>query len=179
MNVKKLLILIVLFYFLALLQSSFLIHFNLFGAVPNLVFILFFMLVFFEKNKQPVQLESYYSVAYTAIIAGIFLDFFSYTYLGPSTILFLAIGLILKKLQSSLINKNDNNPFVYFSFLFVIFLLIYNFLLGLFLSPNNFTAIFSVETFFLIIYNLLIAFVLFYIYKKLNGKNLSNKKFKP
>ena len=47
---QKTLVVIILFYIFALLQSSFFVHFSLLGAVPNLVFAFFALLVFFEKK---------------------------------------------------------------------------------------------------------------------------------
>jgi len=169
---KKLLVITFLFYIIALLQNSFLIHYNLFGVVPNLIFILFFIIVFFEKRNSTGQTVNDYLAIFTAVIAGVFLDIFSYTYLGPSIILLIIIGLLVKRTQSSLKNKEDKYPFIYFSFIFIISLFIYNFLITLFLSPNNIATMISLGTVFMLIYNLFIASILFYIYKKFNGKSL-------
>ncbi len=152
-----------LFYFFALLQSSFFMHFDLFGAVPNLVFIFFFLLVFFEGKAR------YYQIIFLAIIAGIFLDISSYTYIGPSIVLLLIIGLLLKSVQSSLTNRKDNHPFIYFLSLFIIFLLAYDLLMDLylyFLYPNKIAAILGIKIIFSLIYNSLIASIFFFIYKK-------------
>jgi len=147
---KKIIIAIILFYFFALLQNSFLAHFNLFGAVPNLVFILFFLLVFFAKRGE------IYQVIFFAIIDGIFLDIFSYSYIGPSLALLLIIAFLIKKSQSLLQNREDKYPFVYFLPLFLVCFLIYNIVL----------INFSVEIIFSIIYNVLAAAIFFYIYRR-------------
>ena len=152
-------------------------HFNFFGAVPNLVFALFFLLVFFsspiknfegdkEKNKT-------YQIIFIAASAGIFLDVFSFTYIGPSITLLIIIGILLKKTQTLLKNRKDNYPFVYFLPLFIIFLLAYKLLLGLylyFLDPNKIIINLGIETIFEVIYSLLIASVLFYINKKFKSR---------
>jgi len=163
---KKLLVIILLFYLLALLQNSFFAHFNLFGTAPNLVFIFFFLLVFFEKK------ENNYQVILFAIIAGAFLDIFSYTYIGPSIVLLVIIGILLKNVQSLLKNREDNRPFIYFLPLFIIFLLAYNLLLDLylyFLDPNKIAVIISTKIIFSLIYNSFIASVSFYLYKKISS----------
>lgn len=149
---KKFLIIILLFYLFALLQNSFFTHFNPLGAVPNLVFILFFLLIFFERPKgYPGWEVIFYSVA-----AGFFLDIFSYTYIGPSIVLLIIIGFTTKSLQTLLKNQKDSYPFIYFLPLFIIFLSAYSFLLG--------------GTIFSAIYSIVIASILFYLYKKfLNG----------
>ena len=160
---KKLLAIIFLFYLFALLQNSFFSHFNLFGAVPNLVFILFFLLIFFTgKGKN-------YQIICIAATAGIFLDLFSYTYLGPSIVLLIIIGFLIKNAQSLLKNREDSHPFIYFVPLLIISLLAYDLFLSLylyFLDQNKSAITFGLGTIFYVIYNLLIASILFYIYKK-------------
>ena len=151
---QKTLVIILLFYFFALLQNNFFAHFNLFGASLNLVFILFFLMVFF---KDPKGTPGNYQIIFLAAVAGIFLDIFSFTYLGPSIVVLLIIGFLLKKIQSLLKNRENKYPFVYFLPLFIIFLLAYKLLLGM--------TSFGVETIFFIIYNSLIASAVFYIYK--------------
>jgi rod shape-determining protein MreD len=160
---KKLLIIVFLFYLFILLQNSFLAHFDIFGVSPNLVFVLFFLLVFFEKKDKT------YRAIFLAITAGLFLDIFSFTCLGPSIIVLIIIALLLKKAQSMLKNREDTYPFVYFLPLFIIFFLVYDLLLGLtfyFFDPNKIIISFGTETIFAVIYNSLVASSFFYIYKK-------------
>ena len=180
---KKLLFIIFLFYLFALLQNSFLTHFSLFGATPNLVFILFFLFVFFE-GVPGVSSESFlghssrsYVVILLALAAGFFLDIFSYTYLGPSIVFLIIISFLLKGTQSLLKSRKDNYPLVYFLPLFVVFWGIYNLLLSLyfyFIDSNKIIISFGTETIFAVIYNLVIASVLFYLYKKALSAVASN-----
>jgi cell shape-determining protein MreD len=180
---RKTLVIIFLFYFFTLLQNSFFPHFNLFGAIPNLVFILFFLLVFFSSSTENIignkkesrhplrRMSKNYQVIFLAITAGIFLDFFSYTYLGPSIAIFIIIGFLLKNIQSLLKNKEDSCPFIYFLPLFTFFLLVYDLLSDLYLKFLDSNKIAIVHPLGLvkgassIIYNLIIASALFYIYK--------------
>ena len=160
---KKPLVIILLFYIFALLQSSFFYYFSFFGIVPNLVFILFFLLVFFEKKS------SDYKIILFAVIGGILLDILSYTYLGPSIVLLIAIGFLLKNIQLLLKNRQDSHPFVYFLPLFIIFLLAYSTLMDLclyFLNPSKVIFYFDAKIFLSLFYNSLIASLLFFIYKK-------------
>lgn len=146
------LIVISFFYFFAVLQNSFFIHFNLFGAVPNLIFIFFFLLVFFEqRNKSP-------RIVFFAITAGLLLDIFSTAYFGVSIILLIAIGLLVKKIQSLLKEAQDKYPIVYFTPLFLASLIVYDLLR----FPFNFGFIFFAR----ILYSLFIALFGFYIFKK-------------
>ncbi len=161
---KKTLAVILLFYVFALLQSSFLAHFALFGATPNLVFILFFLVSFFSKK------EEIYQVIIFGIIAGFFLDIFSYSYIGLSIILLIIFGFVLKKIQSLLKNAETKYPLKYFLPLFTVFLLAYELLIGAslyFLDPSRLRINFGVETLFYLIYNLIGASLMFYIYKKI------------
>ena len=160
---QKILITFILFYIFVLLQISFFAYFNLYGTVPNLVFILFFLLVFFEKNGRNYQIIIY------AAMAGVFLDIFSYTYLGPSIILLIILGFLLKKAQELLRKGEDDYPFVYFSSLFVIFILAYYILSGMclyFLDPSKIKFSLGLATFISTAYNLIAASILFFIYKK-------------
>jgi hypothetical protein len=166
---KKLLVTFFLFYLFALLQNSFLIHFDLFGAIPNLVFILFFLLVFFEKKDKTGQSYDNYMVISIAILAGTFSDIFSYIYLGVSIVILIIIGITLKNIQLSLMNTEENYPFIYFAPLFMGSFLTYNFVLDLYIfasEPTRIITFFSLGTVISLIYNLFIASVLFLVYKK-------------
>lgn len=166
-------IIAILFYLFAVLQNSFFAHFSLFGAVPNLVLIFFISFVFLEQKN------SYYPVIFYAICAGLFLDFFSYTYFGVSMILLLALGLLIKKTQTLLQEKRDNKfPLMYFLPLFTVSLLIYDLLFSIFINSFRFEQIllnFNLSYAVEVIHNLLIAFVVFYILKKFFRFSFDNR----
>lgn len=149
----KALIIILLFYFFAVLQNSFLAHFNIYGATPNIIFIFFFLLMFFEGQK------SYYQIISWSIAAGFFLDVFSSSYFGVSIAILLLIGILTKKIVNSLKEKRDEYPLVYFAPLFLGFFISYEIILPL--RAFNFSWTIYIE----IIYNLILAFLGFYIYK--------------
>lgn len=92
--VKKILILILFFYILVLLQTSFLVHFNVKGIVPNLVLVSVILINFFEKPKENLGFIS-------GICGGFFLDIFSENFIGfyilISVGLAISIKFILKK----------------------------------------------------------------------------------
>ncbi len=160
-----------LFYLFAMLQSSFFAHFSLFGAVPNFIFIFFFLIVFFTPKKMN------YIILFYAIIAGLFLDIFSYTYFGASVVLLIIIGYLTKKMQASLKEKKDKYPFIYFLPIFLICLIIYELMLMLyfrFLDSSH--TLMSIDWKFLagIIYNLIVASLGFLIFKKINGKKIQS-----
>lgn len=160
---KKLLIIVLLFYFFILLKDSFLMHFSLFGVVPNLVFILFSLLVFFEKK------DSNLLIIFYALIAGLLTDIFSYSHIGPAVISLIVIGLLFKKVQLSLKNTSESYPLSYFLSLFTIFLLTYKLLIATYLyfyNSEKIINIFGWDLVFYLIYNALVATVGYYIYKK-------------
>lgn len=86
---KKILILVILLYFLALLQTSFLVHFRILGRVPNLILILVILWSIFEKPKK------YYGIT-NALIGGFFLDIFSSRPIGFYILILLTLVIFLK-----------------------------------------------------------------------------------
>ena len=159
-NPQKILLIIILFFLFALLQNTFFAQFNLFGANLNLVFILYILILFFEVDT------GYFL---WAIIAGFLLDIFSYTSFGPSIVLLIIIGFLLKKTQALLKNKEEKFPFSYFLPLFAIFLLIYELFLSIYFhyfDLNKIAMISGWQIVYSIIYNSIIASALFYIYTK-------------
>ena len=151
MTWQKVLVIIFLFYIFALLQNSFFTYFSIFGVIPNFVFILFFLLVFFTGKNHPYQILS------LALLAGIFLDIFSNNYFGKYIILLLIIGFLIKKTQTLLKSLNDNFPFVYFLPLFLIYYIIFKIF-----SSFSFNFGFLVA----IIYNSILASLFYYIFKR-------------
>lgn len=149
----KYLIIAISFYIFALLQNSFFVHFSLFGTVLNLVFAIFFTLIFFAGKN------NFYQIAFISIIAGLFLDAFSYLRFGVSIMILLVIAFACKKIQGLLQEiKGNNFPFVYFLPLFLGAFLIYD------LATGNFS--FSINFLAEIIYNLFFASIIFYTYRK-------------
>lgn len=148
----RLLIIFLLLALLGILQTSFLVHFNIMGSIPNLIFILYFLVVFFEEPQKYIQ------GIFSAIVAGFFLDVFSLSYFGASIIYLLIITFVLKHILFLLRKTENKYPIAYFTPLFVLSFIVYSLL---FTSVINFW-IFLIE----IIYNLVFAFFGFYIYKR-------------
>ncbi len=150
---KKILFIIFFFYIFALLQNSFFIHFNFFGSAPNLIFVFFFLLVFFEK-------DNFYQIIFLGFLAGLFLDFFSYNYIGPSIVLLIVIGLLAKKTQLLLKNMENKFPFVYFLPIFLVSSVAYQIL-----AAMSFDLRIIVQA----TYNLFFAIIGFSIFKKITN----------
>jgi len=165
----KFLAIFLIFVVLALTQASFLTELSIHGAVPNLVFILFFLIIFFASRRQ-ISFEDFFWI----IIAGFLLDIFTLSYLGFSIIFLLIITVALKWIVGSLSDREDKFPIVYFIPLFILALVFYALCFNLSVDFfNSFAVKFSItwQSLIFIIYNLIFAVAGFYILKKLKFKN--------
>jgi len=87
--IKKILIFIAVFYFLALIQTSFMVHFSVWGLIPNLIFLSVIVWNVFEKSKNNFGI-------YQATAAGFFLDIFSSRVIGFNVIILIFLAVIIK-----------------------------------------------------------------------------------
>lgn len=90
--VKKIVFLLIIFYFLILLQTSFLVHFSFWGIVPNLVFIALIFINLFEKPEKKLGIIA-------GLLGGFYLDIFSLSFqgfFGFYTLISLATSLFIK-----------------------------------------------------------------------------------
>ena len=159
----RLLIIFLLLAILGILQTSFLAHLNIMGVGPNLIFILYFLVFFFEEPQKYIQ------GIFSAVVAGFFLDTFSPFYFGVSIILLLIVNFILKYVLSLLKKTKNKYPIAYFTALFILSFIIYNLMLTIVVYFLNSPRIMPVlKWIFLIeiVYNLIFALSVFYIYKK-------------
>ena len=166
MNLLKFLATIIVFYFLAILQNSFFVHLNFFGAFPNFVFIFFILLVFFSTKGSSIFGGE---IIFCAIIAGLLLDIFYEIYFGVSVVILIIIGFFVKKIQLLLQERGDKYPFIYFLFLFLFSFVIYQiaFILYLgFINPLHLKINISLKQLFDIFYNIIFATIGFRIFRK-------------
>ena len=87
--IKKISILIAIFYLLTLLQTSFLVHFNIKGIIPNLVLIAIILLNLFEQHKS-------YTGLISAFFGGFFLDIFSENFIGFYVLILVGLAISIK-----------------------------------------------------------------------------------
>ena len=139
------LVAIVFFYVSALLQNSFFTHFTWAGAGPNIIFSLFFILLFFGRKNN-------FYLFFLAVLAGVFLDIFLFTYFGTSIVALFIIGMFSKKTQISLKEGENNYSLVSFILIFSVALALYNLILQ--------------DSFRGIICSILCAVLLFFLVKK-------------
>ena len=87
--IKRILILLAVFYLLALLQTSFFIHFKLWGVVPNFILISAILINVFEKPQKNTGVLA-------GFIGGFFLDIFSSNPIGFYALILLAASFLIK-----------------------------------------------------------------------------------
>ena len=86
---KKILILIIFFYILTLLQTSFLIHFNFFKITPNLILITVLLLNLLEEPRKNTGI-------FGAVISGFFWDIFSDRLIGFHVLILVGLAILIK-----------------------------------------------------------------------------------
>lgn len=167
----KIIILVLLFCFFILLQNSFFIHLSIYGAVPNFVLILVCLVSFFSYHGNTKLDKNYYEKyddIFLIIIAGFLTDIFSSSFFGASALYFLIIYFFIMGSVNLLRNVSEDYRIVYFVPIFIISLILYNFLsqiLPYFRDSADFSFFSSVP--FLLIsvfYNLVFAVIGFYIF---------------
>lgn len=165
--------LIVLIFFTAvLLQVSFLPYFNIMGAFPNAVLLAFFFyMLFFETSDRVVSNEGFFG----ALVAGFFLDIFSYKYYGFYMVLFLFLYLLVKTALHFLQERQDTYFILYFLFLFLLYFFVFKISENIILHSFNVNFLLTKMTIATFIYNLVFTFLLFYCFNKLPRFNNRKK----
>jgi hypothetical protein len=157
---SKSLTIILLAFFLTVLQIGFLPNYTFFGAVPNLVFILFFLVIFFSNERYNV-FQALYSVFFGFLIE---MTSGSFEFVGLFVVLLFFMGFILKKMQRSFISGYDRFPVEQFVFLFLFFCAIFEFMFAEF----NLSRIFWLNIFC----DCILSSIGFYIFKSKYGKEI-------
>lgn len=87
--IKRVLVLLAVFYLLALMQTSFFIHFKIWGIMPNFILISAILINIFEQPKKNTGL-------FAGFIGGFFLDIFSSSFIGFYALILLALSFLIK-----------------------------------------------------------------------------------
>jgi len=87
--IKKVLFFIAIFYLLALLQTSFFIHFRMWGFTPNIILVLVVIINVFEKPKEKAGI-------FAGLAGGLFLDVFSSGIIGFHILILLGLSFLIK-----------------------------------------------------------------------------------
>ena len=169
MNWLKQVIIAVLFIFFAILQASFFPYVAIAGAVPNLVFALFFVLIFFEPQ------QAYFEGFLAVLIAGLVQDIFLPPYFGISMGSLLIVYFLYKSIGHFL--KGDQRKYLIFYFMIVFSLLFgaYNALLYGASVLLNFEFNIGPATLTSLAYSLVFAAAGFYVGRNIFSENSHNQ----
>jgi len=169
-------ILIFVFYFLVLFQGSFLAHFSIKGATPNLVFILVLLFNFFSSAENGLPLSrrklNKYIGLWAAVIGGFLSDVFStMSPFGVSLVSFLLLYFFIKKFLHLLKEPQDRFPFFYFLPVFLFSFIFYELFLVLIYylfhsSLFNLKGCVGTVGFLIkLVYNAILGILGFYVFK--------------
>ena len=157
---KKLIIkysvLALLFFFFSLIQASFLPFFSVMGQIPNLVFILFYLVLFFDENDEAL---------FWAVVAGFLLDVFSPFYFGTSILILIFIYLARKLFSYFLKDIQGKYFIVYFIALFSLNFILYNILMYVSSIVFGFGLPIGLVLIVSLVYNIVVLVPGFYMYR--------------
>jgi rod shape-determining protein MreD len=161
---KKILVSIIFFYILVLVQTSFIVHFDISGVSLNLILIAVILINFFERAERRRGLM-------VAAIGGFYLDLFSNLQVGVSILILFVLALLIKRALKRF--KEEN--ILYFIPIFVLTMALYSFFTFLLMSglklsfpPLYFNKLKLLETG----YNLIVGIIGFYLIKICFGRIL-------
>src|SRR3989339_1063026 len=77
------------FFFLSIFQTSFLVHYSIYGRVLNIILVIVVLYNLFESRDKKTGI-------YIAILGGFFLDVFSNTFIGLNIIIMLLTSVAIK-----------------------------------------------------------------------------------
>ncbi|MBU3964600.1 hypothetical protein KJ562_02700 [Patescibacteria group bacterium] len=98
MQSVKIIISLIVFYFLAVFQASYLIHFKIVGGIWNPILVAIIFLNFFEKYKDKSGLVM-------GGLAGFYLDLFSSYFFGFFTLIGILVAFAIKSIKPLLETK--------------------------------------------------------------------------
>ena len=174
----KLFIVTLLFYFFAIMQNSFLPYFKVMESVPNFIFVLFFILIFFENLPVRTNKNDRNEGLFFAILAGFFLDIISPFYFGMS-IASLLVVYFFEKLVAYFLKEIQNKYLIfYFILIFSACFVLYNILLYLLSIFLYMQFNFNFLVFIALAYNLIFASIGFYAYKNIYSQNGTDSQLK-
>jgi len=159
-------LIILLFFVLAIFQASFLPHFSIFGIAPDLVFIAFFTLIFFEKPHH------YYEGVFFTITAGSILDLFSTSRFGAAIGTLFLLYFITKTMVYFLKESRHQFPIFYFFPIFLISFILYVMIQRGLTGFYDGRFFLNQQMLIALVYNTIIALLVFYLYPAKSPKQL-------
>jgi rod shape-determining protein MreD len=86
---KSLILIIPIFYIVSLAQTSFLVHFDISGFIPNFILISVILINLFQRPENPSGL-------WAAVFGGFFFDIFSSNFIGFYILICLTTSIFIK-----------------------------------------------------------------------------------
>ncbi len=160
------------FFIFTLVQTSFLPYSNSTGALPNLVFILFFILLFFAKAQE------HYQALGIAITAGFFLDLALPYPFGISIVALVAVYFLRKGIAYFFEENQDTYLIFYFILLFSVCFVAYRLLMYILLTALGISFYFGPVIVISLLYNLVFACAGFYIYTCIVNRRVKDNQLK-
>ncbi len=145
----KIILSLIYFYFLGIIQTSFLVHCEIRGGVLNIILLSIILFNFFEKKKSKTGF-------FIGAIGGFYLDIFSPYFPGIFTLLGITIALLICLLKPFF----ETKKFASFCIILLIVLLFYEGVLSLLTLAYGFHFDFSD-----LIYNFLVAILAYFLIK--------------
>ena len=156
-------IIISAFIITALFQNSFLSYFIMAGFIPNLLFVLFFILIFSEQSHK------YYGGFFTVMMAGFIIGLFAPFYFGTAVASLLLVFIFLKTIFYFLKERKNEYLLLYFIPLFLISFALYNISIYVFMNFPHLQFNLGRNHFIELIYNAVWAILLFSLYLYANN----------
>lgn len=145
----KIIFSLIFFYLLAIIQTSFLVHYGIRGGLLNIVLISIILFNFFEKKESKLGFI-------VGAAGGFYLDIFSPYFPGLFTLVGMAASILIRTLKPFF----EIKKFISFVIILSIVLLFYEIILTLAILSNGFY--FNV---FSLIYNFLVGVVIYFLVK--------------
>ena len=169
---------LLLFLILAVLQTTFLPHISIGGAVFNVVFVVFFTLAFFEKESTVSWQHLPVQGLVVAAVVGCILDAFSTHYFGPSIISLMTAYVAIKLLIHFLKERQSSYLFIYFILIFLVVFIGYGVLMDVLVQFPHVHITMGVNKLVETGYNLLAAAMAYYVGQYIYFKQKSDRQLK-
>jgi len=170
--VLQCILLFAVFFLASLVQVSFLPYFSISGALPNVIFTVFFLSIFFANTK------SYAFGLFVCIIAGFFLDLISSFYFGVSMAALLGVYAAYHLSFGVLHQRNESARIFYFLAYFAAALVVYNALLWLLLKVMGSQLYVGIPLVISMPYSLLLGIIGFYVVNQFVPKPANSNQLK-
>jgi len=167
--ITKYSVFLILFFISALVQQNMFPRLHIAGNVPNFVFTLFFVLLFFQNIRD--HKEGFF----LAIVAGSITDLFSTFYPGTSIVILLTVCGVFKITVYFLNQMQEKYQFIYFVLLYSLFSMLYNIAYNMAAYFPHILSALNPYVFVQLAYSLPIAVLVFSIYQYIIIKSKANR----